>query len=99
MKETIFTPGPWEFNEGMIEFEGDALHAIAMVRGWGWLQKLPNGYEIQCANGKLIAAAPELFEAVEWQNTVIRSLLAGTPIRDADECLAFADKLMKKITS
>lgn len=59
------TEQPWAYvPEGqMIVMGGDITRMIADVRGWGWLQKLPNGAEIQDANGRLIAAAPELLAA------------------------------------
>lgn len=43
----------------------EAHHLIADVRGWGHLQYLPNGADVQDANGRLIAAAPDLLEALE----------------------------------
>jgi hypothetical protein len=43
----------------------EADHLIADVRGWGHIQYLPNGAEVQDANGRLIAAAPELLEALQ----------------------------------
>lgn len=44
----------------------EADHLIADVRGWGHIQYLPNGAEVQDANGRLIAAAPELLEALQY---------------------------------
>jgi len=60
-----FTPGPWEYSEGMIQRVGGNLDPVGQVRGWGWLQKLPDAEQIQDANGKLMAAAPELLQALE----------------------------------
>lgn len=67
MTEAKHTPGPWSYeNEGQTVYVGNQIEGrwIAQVRGWGWLQKLKNGEEVQDANGRLIAAAPELLEAL-----------------------------------
>ena len=67
MSNTSHTPGPWSYeNEGQTVYVGDQIEGqwIAQVRGWGWLQKLKNGEAVQDANGRLIAAAPDLLEAL-----------------------------------
>lgn len=66
MSETKHTPGPWHYTQQdqQVHLPGDHSKSIADIRGWGWIQKLPNPEEIQDANGKLIAAAPELLEAL-----------------------------------
>jgi hypothetical protein len=38
---------------------------IAEIRGWGQLQYQPNGADTQDANGRLLAAAPELLAALQ----------------------------------
>lgn len=66
------TPGPWELIEGDIwsaPIEGGCTMAkgrcmVAQVRGWGHLQYRPDGEEMQDANGRLIAAAPDLLAAL-----------------------------------
>lgn len=68
------TPGPWTYeavsqtvygiSEGGCNKTVEPF-MIANVRGWGHLQYLPNGAEIQDANGRLLAAAPDLLEALE----------------------------------
>lgn len=68
MSKMSHTPGPWSYeNEGQTVYVGDQIEGqwIAQVRGWGWLQKLKNGEAVQDANGRLIAAAPELLEALQ----------------------------------
>jgi len=45
------------------------------------------------ANAKLIAAAPEIFEALVYAEKVLRTIAAGetnTPIKDARACADFA---------
>lgn len=68
-----YTPGPWEMDEEacFISQYGDVLIMIGQVRGWGWLHRKYGeieAYEIQKANGKLMAAAPELLEALKKLN-------------------------------
>lgn len=73
------TPGPWEYEPtgqtvyGISEGGCNKIvetFMVANIRGWGHLQYLPNGAEIQDANGRLIAAAPDLLAAClaakEW---------------------------------
>ena len=73
--EIKHTPQPWKHDHGMImgpeqredrPKTGDVFR-LADVRGWGHLQYLPGdkGEEMQDANGRLIAAAPEMFEALK----------------------------------
>jgi hypothetical protein len=68
------TPGPWSCDEyGNIAgppIEGGATmkpatFTVAQVRGWGHLQYRKDGAEMQDANGRLIAAAPELLAALK----------------------------------
>lgn len=78
------TPGPWEYQElgqqiwaksiGGCKME-ESRFMVADIRGWGHLQYLPNGEEIQDANARLISAAPDLLEAlnaiVEYWDSVV----------------------------
>lgn len=68
------TKGPWRYERRGTQIWGRSVggcrleesdHLIADVRGWGHIQYLPNGKDVQDANGRLIAAAPELLEALE----------------------------------
>jgi len=67
-----FTPGPWEFDGMAYIFKtpiGDG-EMVAQIRGWGWLQKKGEeaGIAEQNANARLIAAAPDMYEALKiWQ--------------------------------
>lgn len=68
-----FTPGPWKVDEdGFVwgccpgpAFIETAHFLVAEVRGWGYLQYRADGEQIQAGNARLIAAAPELYEALE----------------------------------
>lgn len=70
---SLHTPGPWTTGErgtiwGMSVGgcrKELALHRIADVRGWGHLQYLDNGMEIQDANALLISKAPEMYDALK----------------------------------
>jgi hypothetical protein len=74
------TAGPWTLDQqGMFVWGEDNQMAICEVRGWGFLtgvgaKSLPpdKAEAVQRANGQLIAAAPDLLEALEM-------------VRDADE--------------
>jgi len=59
MSELKHTPGPWIYTreDQQVHLPNDHSKLIADIRGWGWIQKLPNAEEIQDANGELIAEA------------------------------------------
>lgn len=68
------TPGPWNYSEMIQNVVGRSIGGcnleesdflIADIRGWGHLQYLPNGAEIQDANGRLIAASPDLYAVLK----------------------------------
>lgn len=53
MKDYIKYPVEYEFGY----FWDNDHHMIAQMRGWGWLQKLPNAEEKQDEMGQFIADA------------------------------------------
>ena len=56
-----FTPGPWEVGEFRLDgYPIDAQHHYSV----GWAYDI-NGLPANQANARLIAAAPELYEALE----------------------------------
>jgi len=66
VSETKFTPWPWEYEpHGQMIMTDNGQKMIADIRGWGWIQYLPEGEKIQDANGYLIAAAPDMYMVLE----------------------------------
>jgi len=68
------TQGPWKYEKLVQKVYGRSVggcsmqesdHMIADIRGWGHLSYLPDGAEIQDANGRLIAAAPDLLKVLQ----------------------------------
>lgn len=60
------TKGPWKVNaeDTSVYTENGQMH-VADVRGWGTLRYKRSGEAEYLANARLIAAAPELLEALE----------------------------------
>lgn len=66
------TPAPWVYCQKWQKVTiADGGQLLADIRGWGWLQKLPDGEAIQDANGRLIAAAPDLLAELENLSAVM----------------------------
>lgn len=78
------TPGPWyAFDDQVFVRECDL---IADMRGWGWLhRKYQNdelAYAEQLANAKLIAKAPEMYEALKQAKEALEYSLRGLDPHD-----------------
>jgi hypothetical protein len=74
-----FTPGPWEVRGGTIFRVGQQALSVAIITKWQPEHK---------ANARLIAAAPELFEALkqlyaEDGNAILGMKLAGEALAKA----------------
>ncbi len=64
---TNWTPGPWSHNwalDGEISGHGEFIAQIAGQNYGKWSHKSEDGEAEYRANGDLIAAAPELYEAL-----------------------------------
>lgn len=65
----VHTPGPWECerSQGWVTADKGQM-SVAEIRGWGYLSSRNDSKTaslIQDANARLIAAAPELIEAIK----------------------------------
>jgi hypothetical protein len=86
-----FTPGPWKLGRcGQILGEDGEFICSARKRNITQYQKSPT----EKANAALIAAAPELYEALEFMAKVYRNErgLDGA----FDSCLTLAEKALAK---
>jgi hypothetical protein len=64
---THHTPGPWEAREyGLTPILKTAAHGVIVGKGDGIIAFVPGNDKAECeARARLIAAAPELLEALE----------------------------------
>lgn len=96
------TPGPWRNSEGMTYIFADRIGGVSMtkgqmtvanVRGWGCLQYLGEEKAIaeQKANEYLIAAAPEMLEAL------IEAMIAIEYVSDYDIPICTKDNVITAI--
>jgi inactivated superfamily I helicase len=76
---SAYSPGPWVC--GNFDFVRDAKgNAVAAVYGgWGERLSIP---EVEQANARLIAAAPQLLEALNAARPVIRAAGTGPTTND-----------------
>lgn len=107
MGERTHTPGPWSIDKHTLwivarDTPKSQMH-VADIRGWGYLTGKGHGAlgldveeakAIQDANARLIAAAPEMFEALKMAREAF--VVAGSmPLSDADT-LALIDAALTK---
>jgi len=100
------TKGPWQYKQRGTQIWGRSVggcrleesnHLIADVRGWGHIQYLPNGKDVQDANGRLIAAAPELLEALKNFISQYKTV-HGIGDMEMQPAIDFAHKTIAKAT-
>ena len=91
---TKFTPGPWFFDDEHEEVTAEARRRKGLTRiatvNLGWSE--PFNSE-QNANARLIAAAPDLLEALQWYEA--KAVQMGRAAIDQDSKLLL--ELMKEI--
>lgn len=91
------TPGPWRWVHVDGEFhslvgpDGAEVHSDGSAGG----EYRPD-IDVLGPDAQLIAAAPELADALERANGCIRGLLAQTPVRDVAETLAEIETALRK---
>jgi hypothetical protein len=86
MSGTNFTPGPWRF-----EISAGWGRTIRAMKDKYIAWNLKNDHDAH-----LIAAAPDLYEALKDMRSVCMSLLAGIPVRDCDEVYTKSDNALAK---
>lgn len=94
MKKTQHTSGPWKLEDGAIRAkarEGGSV-TVAHVRGWDRMWE-----DEEKANGRLIAAAPDLLAALKYLITHSREHYEGKSIIPNPEYAAWADKARSAI--
>jgi hypothetical protein len=99
-----FTPGPWEVRKH--EFDGYCVHAPVIERtsGCGYIVvRDVNGDETPCptygtpeANARLIAAAPELLEALQGMLSIGDSVTQGQERERREEWVPKARAVIAK---
>lgn len=63
MRDNTFTPGPWVKNGLFV----DGADGSAIFTGLGYeANNTPSGYDVCEANARLIAAAPDMYDAL-WE--------------------------------
>jgi len=67
---------------------------VADIRGWGHLQYLPDGDKIQDANGKLMAAAPDLLKELMESNALLMDR-----IRDFSNSNPYQKQFIRRVES
>ena len=105
MSEPRWTPGPWSpphysqddvpCNCPSVFAHGPIVASVTFDEGGtlGW--QYPSA-ESAKANGHLIAASPDLYEALQLMVYRFETHLEGKPVRDADEVLSAANLALRK---
>lgn len=72
MKET-HTPGPWIFNELEMKIKGSGdIEGRTVIANVSPRMDFTRGMTTQCANAQLIAAAPDLLEALQYCSKALK---------------------------
>jgi len=89
------TSGPWKFYHsppyiGVSGHDDYCVHEEKQHSG--------SDLEIQIANSKLMAAAPDLLDALQMSNEIILRLISGKKINNLDEAIAYNQSIIKSAT-
>ena len=91
---TQHSPGPWtEWQSGIFDVDGNIIATVSQDGQWNWIE----GSNVECApgeaNARLIAAAPELLDALQELS------LAGLTMKSIPffKALRKAQKLIAKL--
>jgi len=95
----MYTKGPWEWDGNVCDYDKDNEAPWLVTERKNNTSYVVLSGEIECdseANARLIAAAPELLEALEEANDMADKLLRGVPVRNADEVILRVSKAIAK---
>lgn len=85
------TPGPWTNSPPRVSLDGDCFvygpEGLAIARVYG---VCPRDTDAREANARLIAAAPELYEALKYTHEFMRGAFVG-PFPGIEAALAKAE--------
>ncbi len=91
------TPGPWEFDQENMKIKGKGdIEGRTIIANVSPKMDFSRGYMTQCANASLIAAAPELYEALIALRNWVGKL---DDWRGIDPPCEIVDKAIEKATN
>lgn len=92
----VHTPGPWRFDQEEMKIKGtDDVNFYTVIANVSPKMDYSRGMTTQCANAKLIAAAPEMLEALIILESGLRK---DIDMYSIEEKLSIAQKAIKKAT-
>ena len=88
-----WTPGPWVLSDadGRLKIYGES--DIVLNKNWSIY---PEENIKMRADAQLMATAPELYDSHDNLIDAIEKLISGTPVRDLDERLLYAERVKQK---
>jgi hypothetical protein len=80
MTQNKFTPGPWQYWTGSLSRSPGIYGPRVPNKDRNWIADIRVGDpKVQEANAQLIAAAPEMYEALEWLLPIAETYLRLAP--------------------
>ena len=90
MTESKHTPGPWNIGWGLVWNAARGITSRVSGEAWKWKNK--DGFESESkANARLIAAAPDLLEALQGMVDAFGQLDDAEPAQDRAWDRAFSE--------